>query len=182
MRLDRTVAPRPVAMARAWARIQKEHTVNDAGCWIMPGLKPQANGYCAIHSLGRKVFAHRAAWVGAHPDAPEPESIDHLCRNEGCCNPDHLEGVSHATNVKRGGVARSQGAQVRGRDAKRAGIGSLYFEDRGAFGYWVAQLKYTEGGKVVNVKRRSRVRGEAEAMLADLTADRLARLALEGVL
>ena len=33
----------------------------------------------------------------------ENVTIDHLCRNRGCCNPWHLEPVTRAENVKRGG-------------------------------------------------------------------------------
>lgn len=46
--------------------------------------------------------AHRVAfeiWVGP---IPVGLTIDHLCRNRGCVNPDHLEAVSTAINVLRG--------------------------------------------------------------------------------
>lgn len=32
---------------------------------------------------------------------PNDMEIDHLCRNPGCCNPDHLELVTHAENNRR---------------------------------------------------------------------------------
>jgi hypothetical protein len=37
--------------------------------------------------------------VGEMPDGCE---IDHLCRIRSCCNPDHLQAVSHKANVLRG--------------------------------------------------------------------------------
>jgi hypothetical protein len=37
--------------------------------------------------------------VGPVPDGLE---LDHLCRNPGCVNPDHLEPVTHKENMLRG--------------------------------------------------------------------------------
>ena len=46
--------------------------------------------------------AHRVSWELLVGPIPEGLELDHLCRNHGCVNPDHLEPVTHAVNVRRG--------------------------------------------------------------------------------
>ena len=43
---------------------------------------------------------------------PKPLTIDHLCRNRACVNPDHLEPVTHAENVSRGFINRVNSAKT----------------------------------------------------------------------
>lgn len=50
----------------------------------------------------RMVSTHFAMYVLHKGPVPEGLEIDHLCRNRACCNPDHLEAVSHSENVLRG--------------------------------------------------------------------------------
>lgn len=69
-------------------------------CWEWTGLLSQ-DGYGRITIKGRNRTAHRVAWewlVGPI----EEETLDHLCRNRPCVNPDHLEPVSAAENTMRG--------------------------------------------------------------------------------
>jgi hypothetical protein len=54
----------------------------------------------------KKVLAHRwtiATAMGAWP--PKGLDVDHLCRVRACCNPDHLEVVTHQVNSLRGDCA-----------------------------------------------------------------------------
>ena len=69
----------------------------ESGCWEWTGAHTKA-GYAAI----RDGYLHRLSYehfIGPIPDGLE---IDHLCRNRGCCNPLHLEAVTHAENMRRG--------------------------------------------------------------------------------
>lgn len=76
------------------------------GC-LAPSLRPRDNGYCSVHYVvggtGFSTGAHRATWVAANGrQVPRGLVLDHLCRNKWCCNPDHLEPVTHAENIARG--------------------------------------------------------------------------------
>lgn len=88
------------------------------GCWEWLGGHAKA-GYALldIESDGswKPVAAHRFSYetfVGPIPDGKE---LDHLCRNRGCVNPDHLEPVIHKVNVRRGLAGISTGEQMKAR-------------------------------------------------------------------
>ena len=72
-----------------------------AGCWEWTGAKT-GHGYGKVLTYRRTRVAHRVLYellIGPVPDRME---LDHLCRNPGCVNPDHLEPVTHRENVMRG--------------------------------------------------------------------------------
>lgn len=78
--------------------------VDENGCWIWgDGTCPR--GYCRTRiggKYGRKAYVHVLTYlllVGAIPDGLE---LDHLCRVNNCCNPAHLEPITHKENVNRG--------------------------------------------------------------------------------
>lgn len=75
-------------------------------CWLWTKSLTKA-GYGRLWDpiTKRLVYAHRRAYEVVHGPAPDGTEIDHLCRNRACYNPDHLEAVTHATNMQRGGPA-----------------------------------------------------------------------------
>jgi hypothetical protein len=50
----------------------------------------------------QKRRTHQLAYEATFGPVPAGLELDHLCRNRGCCNPFHLEGVTHRENVLRG--------------------------------------------------------------------------------
>lgn len=74
--------------------------VAETGCWEWTAARRY--GYGAFRVGNKMEQAHRVAyrfWVGVIPAGCE---IDHLCRNQGCVNPAHLEAVTHQENMRRG--------------------------------------------------------------------------------
>lgn len=70
------------------------------GCWLWNGPK-NPKGYIQFASDSGQ-SAHRFAYEYFVRPIPTGFTIDHLCRNRGCVNPNHLEAVPVRTNVLRG--------------------------------------------------------------------------------
>ena len=81
-------------------RILSKIEITAGGCWLYTG-KLTKKGYAHVRD-GTMRFAHVVMWVNKHGPVPEGMELDHLCRNHHCCNPDHVEPVTHAENVRRG--------------------------------------------------------------------------------
>ena len=78
----------------------------ETGCHNWTGARHR-NGYGAFGLDGKVHRPHRIAYELFKGRIPEGLEIDHLCRNRGCVNPDHLEAVSHQENMRRGVSART---------------------------------------------------------------------------
>jgi hypothetical protein len=100
-------------------------TVNlETGCWNWNGaLNEDGYGQISVTS-GRcasgvtTIKAHRLFYVNHTGPLLPTEVIDHKCRNVQCVNPEHLEAVSNAENVRRGLSAKltiEQVAEIRSR-------------------------------------------------------------------
>lgn len=81
-------------------RIMERFVVKTDSCWLWLGKKDF--GYGRVGFNGSHVRAHKLIYEGLKGPVPTGLVLDHLCRNRGCVNPDHLEPISNRENVLRG--------------------------------------------------------------------------------
>lgn len=60
-----------------------------------------SRGYPCFSVEGWSQLAHRLAYEDAFGPIPEGLTVDHTCKVKRCVNPDHLEAVTRAENVRR---------------------------------------------------------------------------------
>ena len=100
---------------RFWSKVDKSGPVPDhrddlGPCWMWTASKFR-DGYGQFWLEGRNRAAHQIAYELASRIMPKGLTIDHLCRNRACVNPDHLEPVTNRTNILRGNGLAAANAQ-----------------------------------------------------------------------
>lgn len=75
-----------------------------SGCWLWQGVQ-NGRGYGQVFLDGRMRYVHRVAYAVLVGPVPRGMEIDHVaargCAFKHCCNPAHLEAVTHAENMRR---------------------------------------------------------------------------------
>lgn len=102
---------RPTPVERFWSKVDQR---SPDECWPWTDV-PNSVGYGVFHLDGRRVGAHRIAFMLAN-DLPldTVNTVDHTCHNQSgcaggprcphrlCCNPAHLENTTSGLNTLRG--------------------------------------------------------------------------------
>ena len=77
------------------------HKNSVTGCWLWRGCMHSKYGKASIN--GESYLAHRLAYEAfTGKKIPEGMTIDHLCQNQRCVNPEHMEVVTQEENSRRG--------------------------------------------------------------------------------
>ena len=86
-------------------------TFTDDDCWLYLG--PSFNNLKAGLPYGvcGRFSAHRASYETFKGLIPKGLTIDHLCKNTLCVNPEHLEAVSLRENLLRGNGVSARNAR-----------------------------------------------------------------------
>ncbi len=78
-----------------------------SGCWEWAGSHFKETGYTIFNRKSRKdgiwrpTTGHTFSYETYVGQIPSGTNIDHLCRNRGCVNPEHLEAVTPQVNMLR---------------------------------------------------------------------------------
>lgn len=97
------MAPQPVPMLqRLAAHINVTTGPLDSPCWISTYAPVNTDGHTRIYDGRRQRLCHVVTYEAVHGPVPDGLELDHLCRVPACCNPEHLEAVTHRENFLRG--------------------------------------------------------------------------------
>lgn len=76
--------------------------IGDCLVWQGPTSgRGRGGGYPRMSLDGQTVAVHRVVYTHFSGYIPGKKQIDHKCKNRLCCNPKHLELVTHLQNQRR---------------------------------------------------------------------------------
>lgn len=91
----------PSDLSRFWTKVRISNN-----CWLWTASKT-SGGY-GVFSIGKKTFlSHRISYFIKNGDIDPNLTIDHLCKNTICVNPNHLAEVTMKENIRRGETGRN---------------------------------------------------------------------------
>lgn len=92
---------------RLFAKIMARVIITIDGCHLWTGPDSgsgRGGGYGRMCVDGATMAVHIVMWIIANGPIPPKKQLDHCCPagpNRRCCNPDHLELVTHLKNQRR---------------------------------------------------------------------------------
>lgn len=97
MRTKQVPEPNTTVLRNMWVCIgAPDH------CWPWKGaINPDGYAHNMVDGSGGKTYPHRMMFKWFKWDIPDGMTIDHLCKNRSCMNPDHMEAVTHEVNLSR---------------------------------------------------------------------------------
>jgi hypothetical protein len=99
------VMPKPVIQEMGFELFQRRVwpniIVTNNLCWEWQAGTDR-HGYGVTWIAKKHKSVHRVTYEILKSSIPEGLELDHLCRNPACCNPTHLEPVTHRENCLRG--------------------------------------------------------------------------------
>ncbi len=115
-----------------------------SGCWVWIAALDK-DGYGASWRDGGYIHAHIDVWIKSGRKRPsDGRVLDHLCKVRACVNPDHMEVVTPAMNVRRTSRTKLTWAQVKEiREKRERGVRVAVLAEM--FGVCTATIYYIVG-------------------------------------
>ncbi len=89
----------PYRLALFQAKLARRFTPGMADeCWVWCGSCDR-DGYGRFYYEKKNRQAHRVSFEHYHGPIVDGNDVDHRCNRRNCCNPDHLQQVSHEENI-----------------------------------------------------------------------------------
>lgn len=137
--------------------VRDNSTIKPSGCWDWKRSRFISNGYGQMRYHGKNMGAHRVSYMVFIGPIPLGLQIDHLCRNIICVNPDHLEAVTGAENLRRSGawdVNRSKTECLRGHPFDL--LNTLYYNARDGGGRYCRKCA-ADGARYRRWQRKGKI-------------------------
>ncbi len=96
----------PIVRFMALIKVSTEHFHDGTPCWDWQGSTGTGGyGQFTLSAKAREVRQRIAPYkfIWEHFNGPMPEGLepDHMCNRRPCCNPEHIEPVTHAENRRK---------------------------------------------------------------------------------
>jgi len=101
--------PIPAITPDSATRFLAKVRVSAVGCWDWTGHL-DLKGYGRFSIGGRKYYPYRVTWSSRNGPIPAGYTLDHLCRNTSCVNPDHLDPKTGRDNTLAGDTLAADNA------------------------------------------------------------------------
>jgi hypothetical protein len=89
---------------RFWSKVDKTDT-----CWLWTSsISPDGYGRILRADEFSTTLPHRISFEAHVRAIPDGMELDHLCSVRNCVNPEHLEVVTHAENIRRATERRTE--------------------------------------------------------------------------
>lgn len=85
-------------------RLMSRVTKSEDSCWVWNGAL--VRGYGVISIDGKTEYVHRVVFAASGKKFDRDLTLDHICRNPRCVNPEHLEPVTRNENARRMNVSQ----------------------------------------------------------------------------